>query len=275
MKFSHVILTQFNVKTNHAFSEKRLSPEWLEPRFELFEKFSYPAVYGQSNQNFKWIVYFDSQTPQPFKDRIKKYAAWKNFIPVYLDDVLTQETNKQAILESFSECSAYLITTRLDNDDALCKSYTEMVQRNFASQDFEFISFANGHVLHVDGRLYSLNYLNNPFVSLIEKINSPNTSGFRTVLCGVPHTELSKVGSMKKVKSDVSWLQVIHSSNVSNRVRGVRVPKKALDGKYTIDLSKIIQDEDFATYTIDYARSVAHTIAREFAINLRNIVQFR
>jgi len=268
-------LTQFNLRTGHALSEKRLTSEWLKPRFELFEKFCYPSIYGQSNQNFKWVVYFDSQTPQFFKDKISEYAAWKNFVPVYLDDALTEELNKRAILKSLSECPEYLITTRLDNDDALCKSYTDMVQKNFASQNLEFISFVNGHVLHVDGRLYSFNYLNNPFVSLIEKINSPNTSGFRTVLCGVPHTELSEVGSMKKVKSDVSWLQVIHSSNVSNRVRGVRVPKKALDGKYTIDLSKIIQDEDFATYTIDYARSVAHTIAREFAINLRNIVQFR
>jgi hypothetical protein len=269
--FEHFLLTQFNLKVRHSSPLTRLDPTWLESRFELFDRFCYPSVRTQSEQNFKWIVYFDSQTPILFKDKIAEYANWKNFIPIYLDDELTDEVNRKTILNHFSSAASYLITTRIDNDDAICKSYIKDIHLNFDEQEFKFMSFINGHVLHVDGRLYRFRYLNNPFISLIERIDQSDVSSFRTVLCG-PHTELSKIGSMKQIQTPFSWLQIIHGKNVSNKIRGLRCPAKNLLDQYEIDLSFIPNKEYWLSYCTDWLLSLANYSARETFINLSTLL---
>jgi hypothetical protein len=87
--FNHFLLTRFNVRLNRDDigygSDLGVSPEWLNRRFELFDKFCYPSVRVQSNQNFKWILFCNSLTPDIFKDKLKEYSKWENFIPVYVD----------------------------------------------------------------------------------------------------------------------------------------------------------------------------------------------
>jgi hypothetical protein len=72
--FNHFILTRFNVKVSFAEPGAGLEPAWLLHRFELFDHFCYPSVRGQSNLNFKWLVLFDSNTPDSFKEKIAAYA---------------------------------------------------------------------------------------------------------------------------------------------------------------------------------------------------------
>jgi Putative rhamnosyl transferase len=262
--FTHIVLTQFNLK-GYDRVHSGLDLEWLTSRFQLFDRFCYPSMRQQSNQNFKWIVYFDSQTPQIFKDKISKYATWENFIPIYLPDPLTAEFNKQTILANIPENCPYLISTLLDNDDGLCQSFIQQVQANFDAQELEFISFVNGHVLHTDGRLYAFKYLNNPFISLIEKIQVRNSEAFITVLCA-PHTHLSRMGSMRSVKTDFSWLQVVHSRNLLNKVRGVRTPKRHINQHFAIDLENMLRNESPVSFAMDYFYSFTKSIAREAAL---------
>lgn len=262
--FSHVILTQFNLK-GYDRNHSGLDIDWLTSRFQLFEKFCFPSMRKQSNQDFKWIVYFDSQTPQVFKDKISEYATWENFIPIYLPDPLTAEFNKQTILENIPEDCSYLISTLLDNDDGLCQDFVQQVQANFDAQEREFISFVNGHVLHTDGRLYAFKYLNNPFASLIEKIQARDPSGFITVLCA-PHTHLSKMGPMRAVKTDFSWLQVVHSRNLLNKIRGVRAPKQNINQYFAIDIESMLKDESPIYFAMDYVYSFSKSFAREVAL---------
>jgi Putative rhamnosyl transferase len=262
--FIHVVLTQFNLK-GYDTVHSGLDLNWLTSRFKLFETFCYPSMRGQSNQNFKWIVYFDSSTPQAFKDKIDEYALWENFVPVYLSDPLTAEVNKQSILLHIPKDCAYLISTLLDNDDGLCRDFIQQIQINFENQEFEFISFVNGHVLHTDGKLYTFKYLNNPFVSLIEKIKEPNSACFTTVLCA-PHTQLSRIGPMRSVKMDFSWLQVVHSRNLSNKIRGIRVPKNNINQYFMIDLESMLKNESPILFAMDYVYSFTKTIARDVAL---------
>src|SRR5438105_5292995 len=70
MRIQHIFLIRFNV-TDPKYSN-RLTPEWLENRFELFESFCLPSLIGQSNQNFSTYIYFDSKTPATFIARAKR-----------------------------------------------------------------------------------------------------------------------------------------------------------------------------------------------------------
>jgi hypothetical protein len=245
----HFILTRFNVRVDYSKTRAGINPDWLNHRFQLFDQFCYPSVRSQSNQNFQWLVFFDSETPKTFQNRIKKYAQWQNFIPVYVDCEFTNEINRKAIVQHLKTHVDYLITTRLDNDDAISKNFVQLTQNNFQQQEFEFLNFTSGYVWH-NGKLYAFDYLHNPFMSLIEKIHEPSINGFKTIICG-QHTELSSMGKIKQIKAKPTWLQVIHDKNVSNRIRGIRQPIKQLEANFSIHTEYIANQEKLFPYLLD------------------------
>ncbi|MDJ0776124.1 MAG: glycosyltransferase [Mastigocoleus sp. MO_167.B18] len=252
-QFEHLIITRFNVRTNYGKANIGIDPGWLSHRFKLFEKFCYPSVKSQSNQNFKWLVFFDSETPEEFKNKILEYSKWSNFISIYIDCQLTYELNKKNILKNLTDGTKYLITTRLDNDDAVSKEFVQVIQDNFQEQKFEFINLTHGYVWS-DFKLYSFKYSNNPFMSLIEKIDKQDIDGFKTVGCG-DHTQLSSMGRIKQIKTKPAWIQVVHGKNVSNRIRGIRQPIKKLSGNFVISPESIPAKEQILPYLLDWGWS--------------------
>ncbi len=54
----HFLFTRFNLRNESWNSTKNANPvlteEWLEKRFDLFERFCLPSVKAQINQNFRW-----------------------------------------------------------------------------------------------------------------------------------------------------------------------------------------------------------------------------
>lgn len=247
--FQHVILTRFNVRVNYSPSRLGINPEWLTHRFGLFEQFCYPSVLKQTNQDFKWLVFFDSETPQFFKDKIETYAKWKNFIPVYFDHLLTGKDIRQFLLNILQQETRYLITTRLDNDDAISKHLIEKVQAEFQGQAFEFINFTNGYVLS-DGKLYLLKYKANPFASLIEKITEFTPDGFKAVL-SITHDRLGSSDKVRQINTQPTWLQVVHGRNISNRVRGIRQPITNLTEDFSIQPDRLPIKDNFLPYWVD------------------------
>lgn len=224
-QFNHFFLTKFNVR---SFPELRpgCEPAWLERRFNLFDQYCFPSVANQSNQNFKWIVFFDVDTPEPFKQKIAEYAKkWANFVPVYLDCPLPYgefpDEVRTVVREYIPKACEYLITTWLDNDDAIHQDYVQRIQENFEPKDGETLNFFFGYQL-AEGKLYFDFELANHFISLIEKYNSES---FNTCLCR-PHKELYEVcKSAKKIFCKPLWIEVVHGSNYMNVYRrGFRIP---------------------------------------------------
>ena len=127
----HFLITRFNLKLKEWKTTKQgesvLSETWLTNRFELFKTYCLPSVKQQTNQNFKWLVCFDSETPDVFKAAINQMAAsYSNFQPLYIDgftDAL--EAITKTITSYLSASDTHIITTRLDNDDAVHKLFIE------------------------------------------------------------------------------------------------------------------------------------------------------
>jgi hypothetical protein len=249
-KSQHFLLTRFNVRVNYDSARTGIDPTWLSHRFDLFERFCYPSVRAQTNLDFQWLVYFDSETPIEFKKKIEQYAEWENFSPIYLDTEFSDKINQEKVSELIQETTKYLITTRLDNDDAVCKRFIQSIQDCFEEKEFEFISFVNGYILDT-GKLYSFKYINNPFTSLVERINPISKGKIRTILCG-EHSQLSTLGNIKQIEADSTWLQVVHGKNVSNRIRGIRQPiHKLLDNRFAIDTTELPQQDNVLLYWLD------------------------
>ncbi|HEY9650841.1 MAG TPA: glycosyltransferase [Coleofasciculaceae cyanobacterium] len=253
--FSHFFLTKFNVR---SFPELRpgCDPAWLEKRFKLFDQYCFPSVSSQSNQNFQWLVFFDVDTPEAFKQKISDYSnQWKNFVPVYLDCPLPYgefPDDVRAVVRNYipADCE-YLITTWLDNDDAIHKDYVQMIQDNFKEQDGETLNFFFGYQL-AEGKLYFDFELANHFISLIEKYDPES---FNTCLCR-PHKELYEVcQSAQKIFCKPAWIEVVHGSNYMNVYRrGFRVPTGKILEDFSIKTDQPSDGEQAVPFLLEQAK---------------------
>jgi hypothetical protein len=218
MKFSHFILTVFNVRVAYGGGTPP-DRAWLDHRFHLFDSFCYPAVRSQTCQDFTWLVFFDAATPEDYREKIEGYHGWERFVPVFVDEVMSIESfarMKDRLIGDRVNAPDMLITTQLDNDDALHRRYIECVQHEVHEGKLEFINASNGYVLDFERHhLYRKRDVSNPFISLIEPFRD-----FRTVWCG-PHPELSTFGPIRQVETEPLWLQVVHGRNKYNNV-GIR-----------------------------------------------------
>ena len=234
--FHHVLVTRFNVPLVLDISPRAqpvnrgLSAEWLEHRFGLFERFCLPSVRTQTCQKFTWLVWFDEKTPAPFRERIEKHAAtWPVLRPCFVPNFDTS----RLLQEITRECAApepWLLTTRLDNDDAIATDFMATVQKHVSPAQRNVINFPLGFSWS-DGRVYLDRQRSNPFTTLVER-----AEGAMTIFSS-DHRYLEKVAELKQVKAPPMWMQVIHDRNVCNQVRGVRWPVGTAKKRFALEAS--------------------------------------
>ena len=234
--FSHALATRFNVPMTLDVApedqpvNRGLDPVWLEHRFELFERFCLPSVRAQDCQNFKWFVYFDVRTPDVFRSRIEKHAAaWPLLRPKFVAAFDTGLLLRH-ISEEFATVRPWLITTRLDNDDAIALDFIATVQKNFVPSQRTVLNFPLGFSWQ-DGRVYLDRQRSNPFTSLVEETEQAIT------ILSSDHRYLESIASLKQVKIHPMWMQVIHGRNLCNQVRGVRWAVRSARKRFAVDRS--------------------------------------
>lgn len=225
--FGHVILTRFNVRQSPDDTRLARDEAWLTRRLELFDAFCYPSVRAQTVENFQWLVFFDQATPEAFRDRIAAYGRWSRFRAAYVDGIDPARLGAR-VLACLGERPSHLITTRLDNDDALARDFIETVQAAFRGQAREVINVTSGYIWR-RGRVYLHRDRSNAFASLVER-----APGAQTVWCR-QHHRLAEVAPIRQVGASPGWMQVVHGGNVRNRVRGVRQPGEVLEGRFRIN----------------------------------------
>jgi hypothetical protein len=236
-----MILTVFNVRL-HFGSNQAPSEDWLRHRFQLFEDLCYPSLRGQSNQDFRWVVLLDEGTPAEFRARIARFAEWSNFVPHYTDQIMSVESfaaMRKDLIMRYVDDSRFLITSTLDNDDALHRDYIGTVQQQFSGQSYEFINFADGYALdHTRERLYHKHDRTSPFVSLIERTEAATTVWLAS------HRELHRYGPVRQVEGTPMWIQVIHGRNAVNTLDMFRrVPVAAVENNFAVSWKRHRQRE--------------------------------
>ena len=248
--FNHFLITRFNIKSDTGFDGVITTRtfedlEWLKDRFKRFEEYCYLSVKSQTNSNFKWLVLFDIDTPESFRERINSYKSYPNFIPIFINN-FNKLKLQEIIINNLTDAPKYLITTRLDNDDAISQNYIEMIQDNFNYQSFEIINFHLGYVWdESSGRLYLNGRGCNPFLSLIESIED-----FKTIFLPEHHYQLydkyQPKGMLKNIilETQPAWFQVIHGKNISNHREGIRIPLKNLSKNFIIQNDKLHRPEN-------------------------------
>lgn len=229
--FKHYIITRFNLRAKEwqftKNSTKVLDENWLKNRFELFEKYCLPSLLSQTNKNFEWVIYFDTETPAFYKDKIEVYRQkLPNLIPVFVENMELFLPSIQAHIKNNNQ--EYVITTRLDNDDCVSKYFVDEIQKNFNKQTYEALDFVDGYSLQIspDFKLGKKRHLYNPFISLVEKKQNPTSVWSRS------HTSWKRETRIKRILNNRIWMVIIHQENKVNE----------FDGYGKVNAEEIFQD---------------------------------
>lgn len=208
----HVLLTRFNLPSPGAESVVRARHGWLVERVGLFERFCLPSVLAQSNRDAKWIIYFDPESPLWLKDKVSEHAEAGYYVPVYRASVDRAELRSD-IAAQFDRPGDELLTTNLDNDDAIASDFVERLWAQPRPATSTVYYLVNGLVRSSTG-VYHHYDRHNAFVSMRSAWPDP-------VTCWADwHTRLNKAYPVVEVGGAPAWLQVVHGGNVTNRTRG-------------------------------------------------------
>lgn len=215
------ILTRFNLLLWSKDKEggKVRTTKWLEHRFGLFEGFCLPSIMHQTCQDFKWIVLFDSSTPQKYKERIADYErGCPQFIPVFVEPQKGRffaEIFREEIIKRLN--AKRVISTYLDNDDALNIRFVEdLQQKALELSDGTFINYNDGYQYYSeDGYLMRIHYPTNHFVSVVER---GNPSTIRGIFGYGGHAHLGEIKGVQivHIKNQPMWCEVVHGKNMVN-----------------------------------------------------------
>jgi hypothetical protein len=211
----HVLLTRFNLPSDSAERVIRAKQGWLQERVELFERYCIPSVQSQTNKDFHWIIYFDPESPSWLKDLIRLHQSLGIYRPFFRSSVGRDELLTDIRL-AIGNPRSEVITSNLDNDDALAVDFTERIRSAGRKGDRTAIYLSTGLIKYED-RLYIFEDPRNGFCSVRESWAAP-------VGCWCDwHNFLSERMPVIEIGEAPGWLQVIHGRNVSNRIRGARV----------------------------------------------------
>lgn len=224
----HFILTRFNLLIFNKDKEgqKVRSASWLEHRIALFERYCLPSIIAQTCQCFKWIVLFDSTTPERLKEKIAEYQkSCPQLKPVYVrpesgrffSQIFRDEVVKRVQEVQKFDGLSRVLTTYLDNDDALSAQFVEDVQRRAeALPDGTFITYDSGYQFFTDYKyMMRINFPRNHFMSVVE---SGNASFVQTIYGYGSHYYINKIKGVRieHVKDLPMWCEVIHNRNMGN-----------------------------------------------------------
>lgn len=227
----HVLVTRFNVRLRwHAHGGE----QWTDDRLDLFERTLLSSVLGQTSRDFEWLVFFDDSTTPLQRGRIDRLSQdGKVFTPVYLSEIFDVAHVREQLRLRWPTADT-LLTTRVDNDDALARDFMATIRRSAESVTGVTPVFLNPtYGVQFDGRLlYHRPWPWNAFMSLLEPGVEPLS------IFVDQHYSLSKYGRCIEVGSgEPMWLQYVHGGNLANRVNGVplRHVDKVVD-RFALDL---------------------------------------
>ena len=250
--FSHFIISRFNLRNfNETYnSEYEEWINWTRERIELFKNYCLPSVLNQSTQNFKWLVFFDQDTPEEFHGFMQKLEQHAN-IEVCLSKGAAEfyKHYMKEVKARLPDDQEWVITSRMDNDDCVHEDMVKVIQENARLRHGYMLSLASGYTLDLDSLLMShYFYPKSPFLALVESS--------RKELVGVYVKRHSKWPQLKfqLFKEIITewfasdkrmtrfllkqplWVQMVHGNNVANSFyRGVPVLSKKPMNAFGLD----------------------------------------
>jgi hypothetical protein len=168
-------------------------------------------VLGQKNKNFTWLIYVDPATD------IKRFSILSDS-PIAVELVLAEDypaMMKDLVSRIRAASTPYVITSRMDNDDAISSIYIETIQEAFQAKDKLIINLNSGFDYH--SQLHLLTRWNkrfrNGFMSLIEERSSARLFS----VYGFPHWKPPAEATIHNCEGSAYWIYWRHGVNYSDQ----------------------------------------------------------
>lgn len=219
MRIQHFLITRFNLRLHGLARDKRggqvLTRDWLDERLEIFEHYCLPSVLQQTEQRFVWLLLLDEATDHEVVKRVEAYRRLAdNVEPVYLPPIEDARDFVRPVKDRLDPETEILVTSRLDNDDALHEDALAAVRQRVRARR-EFLNLRLGFV--TDGsRARVVSHKYSPFTSLVEPVGD---EPLLTVYC-TTHGRQARVAPVRQIAQRPLWLRVVHARNVANTAFG-------------------------------------------------------
>lgn len=261
--FEHFIMTRFNLATPGRELAIRTQEGWLDYRFKLFERYCAPSIAEQRSKAFKWIIYFDKDTPNHYKERIETLRQEVPFT-AYYTGLFGAEGWRRSLFEVFRPQARSILTTRLDSDDVISVDFVQRLHEEVEARDYApgFYNFSKGFIRQGES-LFRITHESNAFFSVLE-LNGPDV---RTAP-SIPHMGIRQQGDLFQINCDPFWMQIIHDSNVSNKVRGWRTSPFGLTSPFPDAAIAGLAHPSLATLLVENAFLAPMRFARDAAANI-------
>lgn len=138
MQFDHFIITRFCFRgrdvlkaiggSGKYFTHDPLDPTNLDYRFKLLEMICLPSLSGQTSQDFTWILIIDKQLPINYRKRLEQLIACRERTYLYEYNPNDRIEEVTWLERFFTKPPEYFITTILDDDDALPRTFVHTLQ---------------------------------------------------------------------------------------------------------------------------------------------------
>ena len=158
--------------------------------------------------------------------------------------------------------SSYVITTRLDSDDALARIFVERVQRSASGlidglgESFG-INVTNGVKTYTESGLsVHISDLSNPFISVVE-----HSADMRTVW-STNHSDIGRLMKVIQIDKCLGWMQCVHGGNLLNGKHAGAWPARLGDVERAFALPACRLREPGA---MDYVRAASWKFAQSGA----------
>ena len=165
-------------------------------------------------------------TPDSFKARIDNYhKECPQLKPVFVEPENGWRFAEIFRTEIIKRLNAKrVISTYLDNDDALNVRFVEDIQQRVASmKDGTFINYDDGYQYYADDKfMMRVHYPTNLFISVVENSNAATVKG---IFGYGGHAAIKKIEGAKIecVKNLRMWCEVVHEKNVMNDAKFLTV----------------------------------------------------
>lgn len=236
MRLRHFVLTNFNVALPGVGADRRgatvRDAAWLDERCDLFERFCLPSMRRQRCREFEWLVRWEAPADPVRAARIASYAGEAG-----LRLVEASLSFRHAVAAALAPGDEAVLTTRLDNDDALHRDALARLRAAALAGPPELVFFDLPSGYQFDtagGELRRLRLPSNHFLSLLEPCDG---SAIRTVR-RIEHRRAGDVAPLRPVTDEPMWLEVVHDRNLANRLSGEPAGAVDLAALFGIDADR-------------------------------------
>jgi hypothetical protein len=229
----HFLIIPFNAGCKDA--------GWLERRLKLFRNFTIPSIKAQTVQRFTTVVLVDPETPEEIKSELVRELdailyETESWWAVDRGDDAVEDVNPEFSDFFFSlyDDKDWIITSRVDSDDALANNYIEVTQNLFRSKE-EFILYPNGVMWIQDTKeSFVKKTVSPPFGSLVENGKVPPKTVFY-----MSHGHIPKMKPHQSCGPELMWIHTYHGENLATKPRKLdrKLEKHEVQALFTVEES--------------------------------------